>query len=59
LDECDTWDCAHKRLSGDTINALGYIILAGVEKNEGVVISRSRFEPAHEDFLNETNWYLV
>ena len=59
LDECDSWTCAHKRLSSDSINALGYIILAGIEKNEGVIISRNRFGAAHQDFLNDTRWYLV
>jgi N-acylethanolamine-hydrolysing acid amidase len=59
LDTCDSWECANKRLSSDNINALGYIILAGTKENEGVVISRNRFGPAHQDNLNDTNWYLV
>mmetsp|Transcript_24680 Transcript_24680/g.38395 ORF Transcript_24680/g.38395 Transcript_24680/m.38395 type:complete len:137 (-) Transcript_24680:458-868(-) len=61
LEKCDDYDCAYDMLRNKPFNALGYIILAGTKDDEGVVISRKRFGPAHEDFLNTTNgtWYLV
>mmetsp|Transcript_4953 Transcript_4953/g.7413 ORF Transcript_4953/g.7413 Transcript_4953/m.7413 type:complete len:401 (+) Transcript_4953:25-1227(+) len=61
LESCGDWDCAYDKLRNEPFNALGYIILAGVKDDEGVVISRKRFGPAHEDFLNTTNgtWYVV
>ena len=59
LDQCDSYKCAEKRLTNETVNSIGYIILAGIEKNEGVVISRDRYGPAHLEFLNDTNWFLI
>jgi len=43
------------------MSSFGYNILAGVKDDEGVVISRNRFGPAHEDHLNSTNgtWFVV
>lgn len=40
---------------------MGYLILAGVKDDEGVVISRNEFGPAHEDHLDSKNgtWFLV
>jgi hypothetical protein len=59
--KCDDYDCAYDHLRNTDINALGYIILAGTKDDEGVIISRLREGPAHEDHLNTTNgtWYLV
>jgi N-acylethanolamine-hydrolysing acid amidase len=59
LENCPDYDCAYKNLANQEINALGYIILAGVKENEGVVISRNRNGPAHEEHINATQWYLV
>ena len=59
LDECSSYDCALNRFQKDRINSLGYIIIAGTKNNEGSIISRNRYGPAHVDSLNETTWYLV
>lgn len=61
LTKCDAYDCAYNHLRSTDINALGYIILAGTKDEEGVIISRNREGPAHEDHLNITQgkWYLV
>ena len=59
LDACDTFECAHKMLRDTPIDAYGYIALAGVKEDEGVIISRNRYGAAHEDFLNSTRWFLV
>lgn len=58
---CDDYDCAYKNLKTKRINALGYLILAGVKENEGVIISRNRLGVAHEDKLDAKNgkWYVV
>jgi hypothetical protein len=61
LESCDDYECAYNYLKNTEINALGYIILAGTQDDEGVVISRNRKGAAHEDHLNSTSdrWYLV
>ena len=58
---CDTYSCAHERLRDEPINALGYIILAGTNAsaNEGLVISRNQWGAVHEDFINDTTFFLV
>ena len=55
----ESWDHAYSVLRDQPISALGYIILAGREHNEGVIISRNRFSEAHEERLNSTQWFLV
>jgi len=47
LDECDDFQCAHKRLAYDEIVSLAYVQLAGIKDNEGVVITRKRSGPVH------------
>jgi len=64
LAQCDSFECAHNKLSTEKIAAPGYIILAGTEPGEGVVITRDRFGVAHEDWIsdnssNGTKWYVV
>ena len=61
LTECDTYKCAYQKLTTEKIDALGYLILAGTKKDEGVVISRDRDGTAHVDHLNATDgkWFLV
>ena len=61
LIECDSYDCAYKKLRSDQISALGYIILAGTKNDEGVIITRDRFGVANEKHLNSTDntWFLV
>lgn len=40
---------------------MGYNTLAGIKGDEGVVISRDRFGPAHEDWLDSASgkWFVV
>jgi hypothetical protein len=59
LDECDDFQCAHKRLAHDEIVSLAYVQLAGLKDNEGVVITRKRSGPVHEAWLSNTTWFLV
>ena len=61
LEECNSFKCAHTKLKYTPISALGYIIIAGLKGDEGVVISRNRYGAAHEDWLDSNNgtWYLV
>jgi hypothetical protein len=61
LTECYTYDCAYERLTTTPISAYGYLILAGTKDDEGVVISRNRFDAAHIDRLNSTDdkWFIV
>ncbi len=61
LDICDSYECAQKRFSSNDISSLGYITIAGTEKNQGAVISRNRMNSAHVDQLDTENgkWYVV
>lgn len=63
LDQCDNFECAHKKLSTELISSVGYIILAGTQPGQGVVITRNRFNTDHEDWIiensNFTKWYVV
>jgi len=61
LETCAHYDCAHKMLRDVPINGFGYLIVAGTEGDQGVVLSRDRFGAAHEDFLDSANdkWFLV
>lgn len=59
FETCDDYECAYQKLGHEKICALGYIILAGVKDEEGVVVSRSRYGIAHEEHLNATQWFLV
>ena len=54
LTVCSDFDCAYYKLKDDPINALGYIILAGTKDDEGVIISRNRFDSAHRTWLNSS-----
>ena len=54
LEVCDDYNCAYKKLKSEKIAALGYIILAGVNENEGVIITRNKWSVAHEEHLNDT-----
>jgi len=47
LTECGSFECAVSKLVSEPIIAPGYIILAGMKSNEGMVISRNHFGPAH------------
>lgn len=59
LENCDDFDCAYVNLKHEPINALGYITLAGLKDEEGVIFTRNHLGSAHEDHLNVTHWYLV
>uniref|UniRef100_A0A7S3IXY1 ceramidase n=1 Tax=Strombidium inclinatum TaxID=197538 RepID=A0A7S3IXY1_9SPIT len=61
LTECDSFDCAYHKIRDTPISALGYVILAGTEGDEGVVVTRNRLSVAHENHLNATagKWYVV
>ena len=61
LISCDNFDCAHRILAFEPMPSMGYNTLAGVKDDEGVVISRDRFGPAHQDWLNSTagKWFVV
>jgi len=59
LTECDTFDCAVDKLVSTPVIAPGYIILAGTQPYEGMVISRNHFGPAHIKQLSVDNWYVA
>jgi hypothetical protein len=54
LEVCNDYNCAYEKLKSEKIAALGYIILAGVNENEGVIITRNKLSVAHEEHLNNT-----
>lgn len=49
FDICDSYSCAYNFLHDAPVIAPGYIIMAGIEENEGAIISRDRWGPAHVD----------
>ena len=61
LTVCSDFDCAYYKLKDDPVCALGYIILAGTHGDDGVVISRNRFDSAHRTWLNSSinQWFIV
>ncbi|GMT19338.1 hypothetical protein PFISCL1PPCAC_10635, partial [Pristionchus fissidentatus] len=59
LEEESTFESAVNRLSNTRIVCPAYIIVGGVNKFEGVVISRNRWNAADVERLSEKNWYLV
>jgi len=46
-------------LVSEPIIAPGYIILAGMKENEGMVISRNHLGPAHIEQLSNENWFVA
>jgi len=50
---------AFSHLVSTRVVAPGYLIMAGIKENEGVVIARNREGPAHIEQLSETNWYIA
>jgi hypothetical protein len=58
---CKDFECAYERLRNQPMPSLGYNILAGVKGDEGVVIARDRFGPAHEEHLSSANgtWFVL
>jgi len=49
LTTCKNFECAYTKLLSSVAIAPGYMIMAGVERYEGAVISRDRDGPAHVD----------
>jgi len=59
MTNCKDFDCAFEYMKTYPSLSPGYIIMAGVEKNEGAVISRARDAPAFIDVLTEDRWYIA
>jgi hypothetical protein len=61
LTVCDDFKCAYEKLAYEPMPSFGYNILAGTKDDEGVVIARNRFGPAHETWLDSNNgtWFVV
>ncbi|CAI5445268.1 unnamed protein product [Caenorhabditis angaria] len=63
LENAENYEIAVDRLSKTHLISPSYIIVAGVNKNEGVVISRNRWKAADiyklDTFGKKNQWYLV
>eukprot|EP00347_Sterkiella_histriomuscorum_P010753 403375054 len=59
MQECTTYECAYNRLQSKTLIAGCYLILVGMNQNEGAIISRERTSTLNIEKLNDTNWYLA
>jgi len=59
LTECKNYDCAYQRLSDTPVIGPSYFIIAGLETNEGAVITRDRFSVANVDKLTDDKWYVL
>ena len=61
METCDDFKCAHPMLRDPAINALAYVILAGIKDDEGVIISRDLDGMANERWLDSSKgiWYIA
>lgn len=59
LENCDDYQCALNKLTKAKISGSVYYIIAGINKNEGAVISRSPEGAVNVTTLLDTKWYLV
>jgi N-acylethanolamine-hydrolysing acid amidase len=59
LTTCDNFECALSYLATTPIIAPGYLILAGIKKYEGAIISRDRVGAAHIEMLSNKTWALI
>jgi hypothetical protein len=59
LENCDDYQCALNKLTKAKISGSVYYIIAGINKNEGAVISRSPEGAVNVTTLSDTKWYLV
>ena len=59
LENCDDYQCAFNKLRKAKISGSAYYIIAGINKNEGAVISRSPEGTLNVADLSDTKWYLV
>jgi len=55
----NTFEEALSYLASEPIIDSGYLILAGINKYEGAVISRNREGAAHIEMLSDKNWVIV
>lgn len=59
LENCDDYQCAYNKLTKAKISGSAYYIIAGINKNEGAVITRSPEGALNVAALSDTKWYLV
>lgn len=62
LDEAEDYQTAKKMLSDEPFGANAYIIISGIEKNEGTIITRDRNKVVNISNINEeieNEWFLV
>jgi len=56
---CDDYNCAFEKLKSTKQIAASYYTIAGINKYEGAIISKSASGPDHIEFLDENKWYIV
>jgi hypothetical protein len=59
FETCESYDCAFNYMHDHPVIAPGYVVMGGLKGNEGAIISRDRWAPAHVDLLSEDRWYLT
>ena len=59
MTNCDTFECTQETLSATKTIVPMYIIMAGVEENQGIVISKGENGVDNIRQLDEDNWYLI
>jgi hypothetical protein len=59
LETCDDFTCAFEKLRDTKQISAAYYAVAGVNENEGAVISKGAEGPDHIDKLGENQWYIV
>ena len=59
LENCDDYQCAYNKLTKTPISGSAYYIIAGINKNEGAVITRSPEGTLNVTAISDTKWYLT
>ena len=55
----DTYAEAVERLTSDKVTSPGYVIVGGLQNNEGIVITRSAEQTDHINVLSDESWYVA
>jgi hypothetical protein len=59
LSNCKTYKCAVNLIKNTDTNSMFYAIVAGINPNEGTVITKDRSTVLHEDKLDESKWFVI
>lgn len=59
FEDCESYHCAVDTFVNSDVSATAYIILSGLEPNEGAIITKNRFGIANIEELDSEKWYVL